>query len=144
MLGGPLAIPWSRLFESSLNFVFEVDYAKGTVWIRNKAPAQGEKAVYVPSAQPNSEETFAVIAAIPNLRRTGQLLLFAGATTDGTEAAGDMILQDELPADLQRVLSQATGQGHTVELLLRIHAIAGVARDSKLEAYRVSPSGSLP
>jgi len=144
LLGGPLAVPWYRLFEPSLNFVFEVDYRNGTIWIRNKAPKSGEQQLYFSAVQPNAEETFAIIAVLPNLRNSGQVLLLAGMTMEGTEAASNMILREELPPDLQHVMRQARGQGDIIEILLRAGAIAGVARDSKIEAYRIRPAEIRP
>jgi hypothetical protein len=135
LLGGPLADPWYSLFEPHLNFVFEVEYGTGGVWIRNKVPQASEAPVYAPGKNSNSD--FAVIAVLPNLRRTGRILLLAGTSVSGTAAATEMVLNDRLSPELLRIFRQSKNEDDTIEVLLRTSVMAGVPVGSKIEAYRI-------
>jgi hypothetical protein len=142
LLGGPISIPWYQLFEPRLNFVFEADFKEGKVWIRNKAPKSGERQIYLPVVRANAEETFAVVAVLPNLASTGQFLILAGIRMEGTEAATDMILHEELPADLLNIVRQSKGNQDTIEILLSTRTVAGFPQDTKIVAYRVHPAAA--
>jgi hypothetical protein len=135
LLGGPFANPWYALFESSLNFAFEFDGDKGKVVIRNKAPRSGEQMTYSTNEGPVSVE-FALAALLPNLKGSGSVLLLGGTAMQGTEAAADMIVRDELPAELQRSVLRAKG-AQAIEILFQAQVIAGIPRDVKVVANRV-------
>jgi hypothetical protein len=139
LLGGPLADPWYRLFENQLNFVFESDLGTGNAWIRNKVPRGGEQAIYSPGGE--AEIEFAIIALVPNLRGTGNVLLLAGTAMEGTEAAGDMVIREQLPAALAGIVDHARNPEDSIEVLLQTHVVAGVPRDSKVVAWRLHPAG---
>jgi hypothetical protein len=136
LLGGPLANPWYALFENCLNFVFEIDGDTGKILIRNKTPQPGEQVTYSPNDGPVSVD-FAVAALLPNLKGSGSVLVLAGTAMQGTEAAGDVVARDELPADLQNVVSRAKGPADAIEILLEAQVVAGIPRDVKVVASRV-------
>ena len=144
LLGGPISNPWYQLLERRLNFIFEADIKGGKVWIRNKAPKTGEEHTYLPVARPNAEETFAVIGLLPNLSRSGHILLLAGIRMEGVEAATNMILRDELPAGLLSIVRQARGQDDLIEILLSTRTVAGLPQDTKVVAYRVHADETRP
>ena len=146
LLGGPLANPWYALFESRLNFAFEINVDTGNVVIRNKAPQSGEQVTYSPSFaeshdQGASSVDYAVVALLPNLKSSGNVLLLAGTAMQGTEAAGDTVVRDELPADLQNIVRSAKGSADTIEILLEAQVVAGIPRDVKVVAYRAHSAG---
>ncbi len=138
LLGGPLANPWYSLFENRLNFVFEINVDTGSTLIRNKAPQSGEQATYSPSSGPTAVD-FAVLALLPNLKNSGKVLLLAGTAMQGTEAAGDMAIRDELPAELLNIVKRAADPADSIEILLETQVVAGIPRDARAVAYRVHP-----
>jgi hypothetical protein len=140
LLGGPIADPWCRLFENHLNFVLESDLRSGNAWIRNKTPQGGEQAIYSPSARAPGLE-FALVGLVPNLRGTGSVLLLAGTTTEGTEAAADMVLRDELPGSVRPIVNGMRSPDDSLEILLETHVVAGVAKESKVVAWRLHRRG---
>jgi hypothetical protein len=142
LLGGPLADPWYRLFESRLNFVFESDLKAGTAWIRNKRPLGAEQTAYSPDDAVGTE--FAVISLMPNLRGTGSVLLLAGTAMEGTEAAGEMVIRENLPVSLREIVERARNPESSLEVLLETHVVAGIPADSKVVAWRVHASGEQP
>ena len=143
LLGGPLADPWYRLFENRLNFVFESDLKTGNAWIRNKIPQSGEQQIYSPDGGAAGIE-FAIVGLVPNLHGTGNVLLLAGTAMEGTEAAADMVIREELPAGLRQIIDRARNPEDSIEVLLETHVMAGVPRDSKVVAWRLHPAGGQP
>jgi hypothetical protein len=140
LLGGPLADPWYRLFDKHLNFTLESDLAKGTTWIRNKAPLNREPAIYSPRSGDGAIE-YAFVSLVPNLRGTGNVLLVAGTAPESAEAASDMVIRDELPATLRGLADQCRGPQDGLEVLLETQVLAGVPHESKILAWRLHKGG---
>lgn len=69
--GGALANPWYALFESRLNFTFEIDANTGKALIRNKAPQPGEQITWSANDGHVSVD-FAVADLLPNLKGSWQ------------------------------------------------------------------------
>ena len=141
LLGGPLADPWFRLFEDRLNFVLESDLETGKAWFRNRTPRTGEPVVYSPAGGPDGTE-FANAALVPNLRGTGNVLLLAGTAAEAAEAAGDMVIREELTGGLREVADRLRDPLDSLEVLVEAHVVDGVPRDSKMVAWRLHRAGA--
>lgn len=101
LLGSKRANPWVELFEPLLNFRFVHDPKARRSGFHNLAPRPGEKYDYW--AERNSskqDETYSVVAFAPNLSRNGSVLMIAGATGNGTEAAGEFITHPEFSRNM--------------------------------------------
>lgn len=127
ILGSPRSNPWSGLFSAQLDFKFIFDKDKGRELIFNSHPQPQEQGTYVPTAPGwATGQSYAIVAFIQNPDSAGQILLLAGISGEGTEAAG------ELMTDFRR-LSQALkqcGLDHSrtpvnFEMLLRLNTMAG-------------------
>ena len=78
----------------------------GDLSIQNLHPRAGEKPFYIaPEARPLTED-YAVIALLPGLTPPHQVLILAGTTTFGTQAAVEYVCR---PKKLEELLTQATG-----------------------------------
>lgn len=110
LLGSSYSNPWDELFQDRLNFRF-VSYPKeDRSGIVNEHPEDGEAAEYVPETKSFSHKTYAVLAFVPNLNKTGHVLLLQGLDTAGTQAAADMLFDGD---ELQPLLIKAeTARGH--------------------------------
>jgi hypothetical protein len=157
LLGGVLSNPWSRLFESQLNFRFDTVPAGGQGYgFRNVTPRPGEVPFYRFSAEgpadgrgPGAAESaglpsgrsatrYARIALTPNLTGTGKVLILAGQSAEGTEGAGDAALARDFPAKVQALLANRDLRDVTsLELLLEVHSVDGAAGETRILAYRV-------
>jgi hypothetical protein len=130
LIGSRTADPWVTLFEPQLNFVYEKDPDTQVFHFRNKQPLPGEQAIYTPSTEKDASTTSYVdIALVPNLSKTGYVLLLNAATMNANEAAIELIFRDKLPPTLFRLLSPKTGDSpaeQSFEIFLRDHAIDGV------------------
>ena len=141
LLGSSRSNPWVYLFEGSMNFRFEYDPATRRSSIRNLAPRAGETALYTAAGgvtQPG--ETYGVIALLPNLTGDGNVLMIAGATMEGTEAAGELLLHAQYSQQLLEALRKnGIPQSGHFEALLRTRAGEGTSRDTQVLACRPLP-----
>lgn len=118
LLGSVYSIPWIALLENELNFRFVYKPKENRAWIENQHPAAGEAPSYINHWNGLAETDYAVIALVPNLNRTGHILLLEGLDGAGTEAAENMLFRSE---DLQNILARtrrADGTLGGLEVLL--------------------------
>jgi hypothetical protein len=104
LLGSVYSIPWIALLENELNFRFVYRPKENRAWIENQHPAAGEAPSYINHWNGLAETDYGVIALVPNLNRTGHILLLEGLDGAGTEAAQNMLFRSE---DLQNILAKA-------------------------------------
>jgi hypothetical protein len=126
-LGSPRTNPWSALFTDQLDFRFVFDPKAKTEFIRNERPRPQEAPTYVPSAPGwATGRSFATLALVKNPDQAGQVLLIAGATHEGTAAAGRFITDTpRLNAALKKCGVKNSGEVQHWQLLLQLNAMAG-------------------
>jgi len=142
LLGSSHSNPWVLLFEPQLNFRFGFDFGpqKRAAYILNTAPQAGEQAVYRAARPGESGEVYSTIALAPNLRHSGHVLIIAGTTAEGTEAAGEFLMNPGASGGLIReLLSRNKGRMPYFEVLLKSGAFAGVAQSARVVAIRTLP-----
>lgn len=128
-LGSPRSDPWFALFNDQLDFQFIFDKQVQSEFIRNIHPRANEQASYIPTAVGRGTgQSYAVIALVRNPDQKGQVLLLAGATTGGTEAAGKIATDpSQLTLMLKRCGIEPSGPLRDFELLLRLNTMVGSA-----------------
>ena len=126
-LGSPRSNPWSSLFGEQLDFRFEFDPKTKTEFIRNEHPRAQEAPAYVPTAPGwQTGRSFATVALVKNPDQVGQVLLVAGATGEGTAAAGRFITDTaHMNATLKTCGVTNSGEAQHWQLLLQLNAMAG-------------------
>jgi hypothetical protein len=126
-LGSPRTNPWSALFSDQLDFRFVFDPKAKTEFIRNERPRPQEASAYVPTAPGwQTGRSFATLALVKNPDQVGQVLLVAGATHEGTAAAGRFITDTpRLNATLEKCGVKNSGEVQHWQLLLQLNAMAG-------------------
>jgi hypothetical protein len=126
-LGSPRSNPWSALFGDQLDFRFVFDPKAKTEFIRNEHPRTQEASAYVPTAPGwQTGRSFATVALVKNPDQVGQVLLVAGATGEGTAAAGRFITDTaRLNATLKNCGVRSSGEVQHWQLLLQLNAMAG-------------------
>jgi hypothetical protein len=126
-LGSPRSNPWSALFGDQLDFRFVFDPKTKTEFIRNEHPRLQEASAYVPTAPGwQTGRTFATVALVKNPDQAGQVLLVAGATGEGTAAAGRFITDTaRMNATLKECGVKSPDEGQQWQLLLQLNAMAG-------------------
>ena len=109
LIGSDESNPWLELFRPQLHFRFQFDpdpdKPSGFV---NLYPRPGEATLYTTKGQ--QDQTYGIIAYLPNLSETGHVLIVAGLNAAGTEAATAFLLN---PKSIMPTLLQArTAQGN--------------------------------
>jgi hypothetical protein len=140
LLGSRRSNPWNRLFEPTLNYQFDYDQIARTAFIRNRNPLPGEPAEYRGAPLGASGDTYSTIALVPNLRHTGNVLIIAGTSGEGTETTGEFITNSKTASGLIRTLMERNhGKLPYFEALLKSGALAGVATNAEIVAIRLLP-----
>lgn len=137
LLGSVFSNPWIAVVEPKLNFHFVYDPSGNRSWISNLHPRQGEQSVYSTGWSSYSHGTYAVLALVPNLNRTGHILLIQGLDGAGTEAAAEMLFSGN---GLQPVLSAARrsdGSLRSFEVLIQATSLESHATETSIVAYRI-------
>ena len=139
LIGSKRSNPWSELFEPALNFRFDYDEARGRAMVLNRTPRPGEQAVYAASiAGEEVKQGYAVVAFLPNLRKTGDVLLLAGASGAETEIAGYFVTTEEPIARFVAQLPRGSdGRLPYFEALLKTRRLGQETQRYELIAYRL-------
>jgi hypothetical protein len=135
IVGSRRGNPWTSLFDAQLNFAFREDPKTHEFYFENRNPKSGESPLYqlAPDAD-GGTVTYVDIALLPNLARTGTVLLLNGFSMESNEAAMNIIFSDHLPAPLVRAASQSP-RG-PLEVLLRVHNVDGDERGYEIVSIR--------
>jgi hypothetical protein len=145
-LGSPRSNPWSALFSDELDFRFSFDKTTAQEIVVNARPHPHELPAYVPTALGwATGESYAIIAFVQNLDQNGQALLLAGASGEGTEAAGKLVTDlPRLSATLQKCGIDPSGPLRHFELLMRVNTMAGSPNNSDIVACHILPGSLAP
>ena len=145
LLGSPYSNPWSAFFEDRLDFRFVYDRAAGQEIIRNFHPQSDELSSYVPTAIGGATgQSFATISFIQNPDTNGQVLLLAGADSEGTKAVGKLIADlPRLSSTLRKCGIVPTGAPRHFQILLRLKTMAGSPSDVDVLACHILPGASV-
>lgn len=138
LLGSIRSNLWNSLFAPALSFRFEYDEQAHTAFIRNRAPLAGEQPIYRAARPGESGDSYSVVDLVPNLRHTGSVLIIAGTTAEGTEAAGEFIINPQ-NSFLPELMKRNQGRLPYFEVLLKSSTLAGVAKNGEIVAQRILP-----
>ena len=111
---------------------------KGELGILNVHPEAGQPEIFYPSnsSQPLTED-YAIIALVRGLNPERHMLILAGTTTIGTQAAVEYVCEKDSLEELLRNLSVRTGSDvKPFEALLRVKVARGVPVGVQLVAVR--------
>jgi len=114
----------------------------GTMEIINVHPGSGEPKEFLPSLPDDSlSEDYSVIALKRGLNPAHSVLILAGATTIGTQAAVEYVCQqDSLEQLLLRLSVSNSGELKPFEAVIRVKVAKGVPVGSELVALRKGPA----
>lgn len=106
---------------------------RGDLGIANRHPQPGEQALYLGSKDLPITEDYAVVALLPGPTQPQWVLLLAGTTTFGTQAAAEFVCHETGAASLLARLGGKTPQAFTGLLAIKING--GVPVETKLVAF---------
>jgi len=143
-LGSPRSDPWFSFFSDQLDFRFVLDKASGSEFIRNFRPRPNEQPSYIPTALGFATgDSYAIIALVKNPDQSGQVLLLAGANSEGTAAAGKVATDlTRLSTELRNCGINPSGPVRHFEMLLHLNTMAGTPSNIDLVACHILPSDS--
>lgn len=115
---------------------------KGDIAVINVHPATGESKVFLASPSSQSvNEDYAIIGLKPGLDPAHSMLILAGTTTVGTQAAAEYVCrEDSLTELLQRLGVSKAGEIQPFEALLHVRVTHGVPVTSDLVSVRTRSS----
>jgi hypothetical protein len=114
---------------------------KGDLAIVNVHPRSNESKAFLasPSGTPITED-YAVVALMPGLNPARSLMVLAGTTTFGTQAAVEFVCRrSSVEAILSQLSASSPGEMKPFEAVLRIKIAMGVPVGMELAAFRKRP-----
>ena len=125
-MGSPQTDPWFSLFNDQLDFQITFDNDLKEEIVRDVRPTGKERATYIPTAKGwDTGESFALVALVHNPDQSGQVLLIAGLSAEGTQAAGKLVTDlPRIRATLQNCGISPSGPPKHFELLLGVKTMA--------------------
>ena len=111
---------------------------KGDLAVVNAHPLPGEPKIFLgtPGDQPTTED-YAVVSLLPGLDPSRSILILAGATTFGTQAAVEYVCrEDSVKELLQRLKVAKAGELKPFEALLHVKIVHGVPVVTELVSVR--------
>jgi hypothetical protein len=136
LIGSVYSNPWVELFEEKLNFQFDYKSFATFDAIVNKHPRSGEPALFHNHSDGNSNKTYAVMAFLPNLDGNGRVLILEGLTMAGTEAAEDLLFDENSMTPILEKARTPDGSLKPFELLIETAGITADAPTARVIASR--------
>jgi hypothetical protein len=130
--GSQDANPWVEVFEPQMNFVLQDDLSRGIRAFSNRTPQAGEKDRYQ-----TDDDEYGVLALLPNLNNTGNVLIVEGTSVAGTQAISDFLFSDGLLDSFLTKVAKQDGSIPHFEILLKSRNLSGSASRSQILAYRL-------
>jgi hypothetical protein len=140
-VGSPAENLTLREIPNSQEFVFrrlESGPRKGDLSVTNVHPQPGEAEYWIGSPSHSAlSEDYSVIALVHGLNPAKSVLILAGTTTIGTQAAVEFVCQENsLEELLPRLKFSSTGELEPFEAVLRVKVTRGVPVESAIVAMR--------
>jgi hypothetical protein len=127
LLGSAYTNPWAELFERSLAFELVEDAGAHSWKVVNRHPAPGEAMIYQGERDGASHNTYARVAWVPNLDRTGHVLMLQGLDMAGTQAAAQSLLHSKALMGVWRETDGCNTPDASFEVLLGTTSISSNA-----------------
>ena len=138
LVGSKRANPWAQFFESGLNFRFEHDEAAGYGDVVNVHPKAGESARYLTSKDGPMLDSYGVVAFLPNLAGTGNVLLLAGAGMHATASAGELVTNENFWTQALRKMDlRLDAPLPYFELLLKTRVMGATMQPPQIVSWRL-------
>jgi hypothetical protein len=137
LIGSLEADPWLQFFQNQMNFVLHDDRLDGPLGVENKKPRAGEQASYPYSRDDPAHRGYALVAFLPNLSGSGNVLVVQGFTLAGTQAATEFVTNAyDFDSLFGPIIRKRHGLPH-FEVLLRTMDVNGLGARPSVVAYHV-------
>jgi hypothetical protein len=136
LLGARHSNPWVELFEKDASFRLEHDEATSVFRIVNTRPQSAEPTVITITPEDSQHEIYGLVTWHRNREGSGNVLMVAGTTVAGTEAAADFVLDDvKLLPWLHKARNGSQFRGF--DILLHARNLAGSAPHAEVAAFHI-------
>lgn len=145
LLGSERANPWVNLLESWRGLRLSYDPQLLRAIVVNKRPAPGEPASFIGEAEGEKPyDSFGTVTFLPNLDRTGSILLIAGTNMQGTSAAGEYLTnEDRFEELMKRLKVPPNGTVPYFELVVKLVSVEGTSVSTQPVMQRTVDQKSL-
>ena len=141
-VGSPSENLTLREFPNTRAFAFRTERAgprKGDLAIFNLAPRPGEESSYLAAPYPPLTDDYALMGLLPGINPGHWVMILAGTTTIGTDAAVEYVCHaNTLSTLLSSIRSAGGSMGKPFEAVLHVSVRGGVPMESGLIAMRVN------
>jgi hypothetical protein len=139
LVGSRRSNPWVELFEDRLNFLFEVDPATMLPRYRNRQPQPNEQPSYSLEQGESDGDAYGTIAFLPNLGRSGNVLLLSGTGIQAIRAGAECLTSDDRFAPVHRLIAQHSNKDGLpfFEVLFRTKRVGGSSTGFEVVAFRI-------
>ncbi len=117
LIGAAAANPWVELFEPKMNFVFSDAHIRQYT-VLNRAAAGTEPSKWSADYDDPQKRVYGVVAFLPNLSGTGNVLILEGTSGTGTESAWDFVAEDSSLLPFLNHIKRADGTIPHFQLVL--------------------------
>jgi len=139
LIGAQEANPWVELFESQMDLAFSIDNPDKHSSFLNRRPGAGERVEYNSVTPETRSKAYAVVAFLPNLSGTGNVLLLEGLSVVGTEAAVDLVTDDDRLLPILRKIRRSDGTLPHFEILLEADTLGESAGPARVVIVHLHP-----
>ncbi len=135
LVGAPVANPWVELFEPKMDFIFS-DASSRQYTVINRSPLKQEPPKWTANYDDPQHRVYGVIAFLPNLGGTGNVLIVEGTSMAGTQAAWDFLMDDSAFVPfIHQICKQGSPIPH-FQLVLDSTNLTGYAVKKSVLAWR--------
>jgi hypothetical protein len=136
LIGATAANPWVELFEPGMNFVFADAHIRQYTVV-NRAPAGAEPTSWTANYDDPHHRVYGVVAFLPNLSGTGNVLILEGTSMAGTQSAWDFVANDSSFLPFVNRIKRPDGSIPHFQLVLDSTNLTGSAITRSILAWRV-------
>jgi hypothetical protein len=122
------------------NFVFTTNTPGQLNAFRNAHPLPGELPLYGANSSGSGQTIYAVIAFLPNLSKTGDVLLLEGTNMAGTESAADFLMDDSRLLPFLAKVQRPDGSTPHFEMMLACNTVTDSATPAQVIALHIYPN----
>ncbi len=140
LLGSSQTDPWVQMFEQGMNFTIEDELSRGVSAVINHAPRASELPRYESTSTDPLRTVYAIVVLRRNPAGSRFVLMLEGTSMAGTEAAADFVFDDVQLMPFLSHIRKADGSIPGFEVLLQSSNVGGYSPQSKIVAYRTTPS----
>ena len=136
LLGSTHTNPWVSLFENKLNFVLQYTPEVNQSFVLNKQPLHDEQATYR-NGEGTANKTYGLVDYLPSLDGSGHVLIIQGLNMAATQAASDILANEELMRPVLQQAKKPDGSLAPFELLVQTSSIGASAPEPRVVGTRI-------